>query len=95
MNTTAQTAHACHKDQLSRMNRIAGQIGGICKMIEDERYCMDILIQMKAVRAALKKVESNILRKHMQQCVTQALGESAEAQKKVAELMKAFDAEGN
>lgn len=85
--------HACHGDQQVRMSRIAGQVAGIQKMIEDGRYCMDILIQLRAVRAALKKVEGNILRRHMQHCVAQAMGDAAEAQEKVAELLKLFEAE--
>lgn len=86
-------AHACHKDQLTRLRRIAGQIGGISKMIEEERYCIDILIQLRAARAALKKVEGNILHKHMQSCVAQAMGDSAAAQEKVTELLKLFETE--
>lgn len=82
-----------HKDQIARMNRIAGQVAGICRMIEDERYCLDILLQIRAVRAALKKVEGNILQRHMQHCVAEALGESPTAQQKVAELQKLFEAE--
>ena len=82
-----------HKDQLTRLNRIAGQVAGIARMIEDERYCLDILLQLRAVRAAVKKVEGNILHMHMQHCVAEALGESPEAQQKVAELQKLFEAE--
>ena len=95
MNYSHNTHHASHKDQITRLNRIAGQVAGICRMIEEERYCMDILIQLRAVRAALKKVEGNILHKHMQHCVAQAMGNSEAAQEKVAELMKLFEAEQN
>ena len=82
-----------HKDQITRMNRIAGQVAGIKRRIEEERYCLDILLQLRAVRAAVKKVEGNILQRHMQHCVAEALGESPEAQQKVAELQKLFEAE--
>lgn len=82
-----------HKDQITRMNRIAGQVAGITRMIEDERYCMDILLQLRAVRAALKKVEGNILLKHMQHCVAEAMGEAPAAQEKVMELQRFFEAE--
>ena len=82
-----------HKDQITRMNRIAGQEAGISRMIEDERYCLDILLQLRAVRAALKKVEGNILQRHMVHCVAEAMGNSPEAQAKVAELQKLFAAE--
>ncbi len=80
-----------HGEELARLGRIAGQVAGIRKMIEEERYCMDILVQLKAVRAALKKVEGNILRRHMNHCVVQALGGGQqEAEQKVAELQKYF-----
>lgn len=85
--------HACHRDQLARMKRIYGQVAGIMRMIEEERYCVDILVQLRAVRAALKRVEGNILSGHMQHCVVQALGESREARAKVDELLKLFEAE--
>lgn len=89
----SHSPHACHGDQVARLKRIAGQVSGIMRMIEEERYCMDILIQLRAVRAALKKVEGNILRKHMQHCVAQAMGESAIAQEKVEELLRFFETE--
>ena len=54
-----------HKENLSRLNRIAGQIEGIKKMIEDGRDCPDIISQLRAVRSAVKSVESNILEKHL------------------------------
>lgn len=82
-----------HKDQIVRMNRIAGQVAGITRMIEEERYCLDILLQLRAVRAALKRVEGNILQRHMQNCVAEALGDNPNAQQKVAELQKLFEAE--
>ena len=49
-----------HSENLPRLNRISGQIDGIKKMIEEERYCLDIVNQIKAVRSALKSVEKNI-----------------------------------
>lgn len=93
MTEREQTNHAIHVDQLGRLKRIAGQVTGIVKMIEEERYCMDILIQLKAVRAALKKVEGNILRCHMEHCVAKFMGESEDAQAKTNEIMAYFDAE--
>ncbi|MCH5284566.1 MAG: metal-sensitive transcriptional regulator [Akkermansiaceae bacterium] len=88
-----QHVDICHRDQLTRLSRIAGQVGGISRMIEEGRYCVDILIQLRAVRAALKKVESNVLRKHMQHCVAQALGNGEEALAKVEELVHLFETE--
>lgn len=82
-----------HKDQITRMKRIAGQVSGIIQMIENERYCVDILVQLRAVRAAIKKVEGNILQRHMQHCVAEAMGDNPAAQEKVAELQQLFEAE--
>ena len=65
--------HARHDKQLSRLKRIHGQVGGVIKMIEDGRYCVDILTQTHAVKAALRKVEEGILARHIEHCVTQAV----------------------
>tara|TARA_B100001971_G_scaffold84647_1_gene78075 strand:+ start:189313 stop:189480 length:168 start_codon:yes stop_codon:yes gene_type:complete len=53
-------SHADHRSHLSRVNRIEGQIRGIKNMIEEEKYCVDILIQIKAIRSALKGLELRI-----------------------------------
>ncbi len=60
--------HPDHSDKLNRLNRIEGQVKGIKKMIEEKRYCVDILTQLKAVSAALKKVEHAVLKDHIQGC---------------------------
>lgn len=91
--TDTPNGHTGHGEQLGRLRRIEGQVRGIEKMIEDGRYCMDILIQLRAVRAALKKVECNILNKHMQHCVAQAFGQPEAAQAKLDELMAYFEKE--
>ncbi len=82
-----------HMDQLVRLRRIGGQVAGIERMIEEGRYCMDILIQLRAVRAALKRVEGNILERHLKHCVAQAIGDPEAAEQKVAELQKYFEAD--
>ncbi|HEX7046586.1 MAG TPA: metal-sensitive transcriptional regulator [Gammaproteobacteria bacterium] len=64
---------ADHHDQLKRLARIRGQIDGIGRMIEEDRYCVDILVQMRAVHAALRKVEEQVLRGHVEHCVAGAL----------------------
>ena len=56
--------HAAHKDQLPRLRRAHGQVAGIIRMVEDEKYCLDILSQLRAVRAALRKVEQGVMRNH-------------------------------
>lgn len=67
-----------HADQITRLKRIEGQIRGVQRMIEEERYCIDILHQLQAVEAALKRVEANILRKHLQGCVATAFQAGSE-----------------
>lgn len=84
--------HANHTNQLARLHRIEGQIAGITRMIEEQRYCVDILTQIRAVRAALRKVEEQVLREHVEHCVSAALtaGDPREAEKKLAELFTAL-----
>ena len=80
-----------HKDELNRLNRIAGQIAGIQKMIDDGRYCLDIIMQINAVRAALKSVENNILERHLNSCVMNALQQTQEERcQKVKEILDLF-----
>lgn len=80
-----------HLENLPRLNRISGQVEGIKKMIEENRYCLDILVQIKAVRSALKSVESNILTKHLEHCIARSFDSDAEKNEKIAELKKLFD----
>lgn len=78
---------------ISRLNRIEGQIRGISKMVSDGRYCIDILTQLQAVRAALGKVEANILQDHLGKCVEGAItsGDADEQRAKVSELIQLLD----
>ena len=82
--------HPEYTEQLPGLNRIEGQIKGIKRMIEDRRYCVDILTQLKAVKAAIHKVEGEVLRKHMQHCLKNAVAANneLEIQEKIDELMK-------
>jgi len=85
-----------HKQELPRLNRISGQIEGIKRMIEENRYCGDILTQLRAARAAIRNVELQILDRHLSTCVTEAfLGDNPEAKKQkvdeIRELIKRFD----
>ncbi len=80
-----------HTDNIPRLNRIAGQIEGVKKMIEDGRYCPEIIIQLRAVRSALKAVESNILHKHLQHCVAQSFASKKDKEQKIEELKMLFD----
>ena len=75
---------------LNRLNRIAGQVKGVAKMVEDDRYCIDILTQIQAVRAALGKVEGELLRTHVDHCVHGAFmsGDVSEQRQKTEELIE-------
>ncbi len=79
-----------HKDQIPSLNRIEGQIKGIKKMIENRRYCVDILTQLKAVKAAVHTVEQSVLKSHMQHCLVHAVESKNETdiQTKIDELMQ-------
>lgn len=79
-----------HKEQLEFLKKIEGQVRGLQRMIEEERYCIDIIIQIHSVIGALHRVEDEIFRKHIDGCVVHALkGKSeAEKQKKVDEIVE-------
>jgi DNA-binding FrmR family transcriptional regulator len=72
-----------------RLSRIEGQVRGLSKMVEDDRYCIDIVTQISAVRAALRRVEEEVLRDHVAHCVEHAItsGNKADQREKIAELM--------
>ncbi len=74
---------------LKRLNRIEGQVRGLSRMVEDDRYCIDIITQIAAVRAALRRTEEEILRDHVAHCIDDAIasGNRAEQRRKLAELM--------
>jgi CsoR family transcriptional regulator, copper-sensing transcriptional repressor len=78
---------------LNRLNRIEGQVRGIRQMVADDRYCIDILHQVQAVKAALAKAESEILKDHAACCVSEAIatGDAAGQQAKFNELIDLFD----
>jgi CsoR family transcriptional regulator, copper-sensing transcriptional repressor len=79
-----------HSAQLARLKRIKGQIEGIQRMIEDRRYCPEILIQTSAARAALRSLEVAILRDHVSHCVKHALREPGGPDAKLNELLVIF-----
>jgi DNA-binding FrmR family transcriptional regulator len=74
---------------LKRLNRIEGQVRGLARMVEEDRYCIDIVTQIAAVCAALRRAEEEILRAHVAHCVAHAIasGNKADQRRKVAELM--------
>jgi len=74
---------------LKRLSRIEGQVRGLARMVEDDRYCIDVVTQIAAVRAALRGLEEEILKDHVGTCVEHAIasGNKAEQRRKVAELI--------
>ncbi|MEO9617207.1 MAG: metal-sensitive transcriptional regulator [Parasphingorhabdus sp.] len=79
--------------KITRLHRIEGQVRGIAQMVADDRYCMDILHQVQAVKAALAKVESQLLKDHAACCVSEAIasGDAAEQREKFDELVDLFE----
>jgi DNA-binding FrmR family transcriptional regulator len=75
---------------INRLSRIEGQVRGGSKMIEEDRYCLDVLTQLRAVRAALARVEQGLLKDHLSHCIEDAIisGNAAEQRKKAAELIE-------
>ena len=75
-----------------RLNRIEGQVRGLARMVEEDRYCIDIITQITAVRAALRRVEEEILHDHVSHCVEQAIasGDKDDQRRKITELMEVF-----
>jgi len=73
-----------------RLQRIEGQVRGLSRMVEEDRYCIDIVTQISAVRAAMRRVEEEVLRDHVAHCVEGAIasGNRADQRKKIAELME-------
>ena len=78
---------------LQRLKRISGQVGGLQRMVEDRRYCIDILNQFAAVEAALHRAAALMLKDHMETCVTEACdaADPAIKREKIDELLRAFD----
>lgn len=82
------------KSQLTRLGKIEGQVRGVARMIEEDRYCIDVINQVRAVRAALDKVEQEILHDHLEHCVAHAFhaGTERDRKAKIAELIQVLDA---
>jgi DNA-binding FrmR family transcriptional regulator len=78
---------------LQRLSRIEGQVRGIARMVEADRYCIDIVTQIAAVQAALRKVENGLLENHVSHCVEHAIasGNAEDQRQKVAELMEVLN----
>ena len=75
---------------LNRLGRVDGQVRGIARMVEEDRYCIDVLTQLQAVRAALASIETEMLKNHLHHCVEGAIvsGDAAEQRRKARELIE-------
>lgn len=89
MAETEQSRHAIAQ----RFKRIEGQVRGLGRMLDEERYCIEILHQIQAVKAALTKAETELLRAHARECVDDAMksGTMGEKRKKILELVQLFE----
>jgi CsoR family transcriptional regulator, copper-sensing transcriptional repressor len=86
--------HRDNKPQLlARLNRVEGQVRGITRMIEEGRYCIDVLTQINAARAALAKVESEMLKAHLNHCIEGAIasGDADDQRAKARELIELME----
>ncbi len=74
---------------LKRLNRIEGQVRGLVRMVEEDRYCIDIVTQVSAARAALRRAEEEILRDHVGHCVEHAIasGDKKDQRRKISEII--------
>ena len=77
---------------LKNLNRVEGQVRGIAQMVEADRYCIDVVTQIEAARAALARIESDLLRQHLGHCVHRAMKskDAAEQEKVIEELVSVF-----
>lgn len=90
---TVEQEHPSHKKVMTRLNRISGQVEGVKKMIDEGRYCPEILMQLRAIRSALKGVESKVLESHLQSCVLNAFRSESDLdrKRKMDELIEIFE----
>lgn len=84
--------HPSYHSELPRLKRLVGQVEGVQRMVEQRRYCPDIIAQLRAIRSAAHAIESNILEEHLNACVSEALGQGNkdERDKKIAELKNLY-----
>ena len=91
MSTAPTRGYTATKDQLqNRLRRIEGQVRGVQKMVEEDRWCPDILVQVAAIRAALDKVALGLAEGHVRHCIIEAAGDDRRRQEMTTELMSAL-----
>ena len=85
-----ESLHSTKQKILNRLGRVDGQVRGIARMVEEDRYCIDVLTQLQAVRAALAGIEAEMLKNHLHHCVEGAIvsGNAAEQRRKARELIE-------
>ena len=90
MAITTSPASESREKSLTRLKRVEGQVRGIARMLEEDRYCIDILTQLSAVKSALGAVEREILKDHSRHCVAHAVdsGDAADQREKLSELIE-------
>ncbi|MDD9798097.1 MAG: metal-sensitive transcriptional regulator [Alphaproteobacteria bacterium] len=88
----SKNKHPDHSGEMSRLNRILGQIDGVKKMIKERRYCPDIITQLRAINSATKAVERRLLETHLEACVSETFKAKNKKgqQQKIEELIKLF-----
>lgn len=88
-------SHQTHKDTINRLKSVAGHINGIITMLEDDRYCIDVIKQIQASQAALARVSEIILSNHLHTCVSTAMrGDDADERERVmSEILEVFRTE--
>lgn len=86
-----------HLEEIVALKRIEGQIRGIQRMIEEKRYCIDIITQISSVEGAIRRVEKNILNRHLRGCVRESFsgGNKEDKEKKIEEIIDVLQKFGN
>ena len=89
---TNETQHADHTKELHRLNRIRGQLEGVARMIEERRYCPDIVTQIQAIRSALTALQKGVLERHLKGCVEQSFlsKDRKKKEQQIEELLTLF-----
>lgn len=84
------------KRALARLSRIEGQVQGVGRMVDEQKYCVDILMQISAIQGALDQVRKILLGQHIESCVAEAMasGREGDRQKKIEELLEVFSRYG-
>jgi len=87
-----EDSSADHSEELTRLRRVRGQIEGVERMIEQGRYCIDIVNQMRSIAAAVRSAESLMLERHIRHCVKASIhaNDSERAERNILELLEIF-----